>query len=812
MTTQQVDYSDELGRFAVFAGLTPEQLRTIRAQRPASVRPGVTLFKQGDVVTGLFLVLEGAVELAHTNEQGVVDLKRTVGPGQVLGRMELDTQEGQLGTAKAIRPTELLFIDKSVLQQLRNTYAPLSGQLDRSEVIGNLRAAPYFSPLTDFEIKWLSDIATLITLPEDTAIYRRGQPAQNAYVLRQGRVRIEPMSASDARWISSGSVFGERSAIETVYRQADATTETPSHLFVLPADDLRTIVDRHPQRDWLNEPINVVHTLGQTPFLQHLDADDLRRLAGYTMQIHFSQPYRTVVRQGLNDDYFYVLVRGDASVQGVDEKGAPMQPLRVQRDYAFGETSVLLGDPAKATVESLTPTDWLRIQRTDFSRFLEAHPKAQDRLGIDAEARRRLRGLQRVFEWQEEGEVVLLKTYRHWVVLLRNLIGTLGVIVTVFLIRELIVEILNIDNPLLEFGLGLSLAIPVLVGVWVVIDYLNDYYVITSRRVARQEKLLFIRERRFSAPLDKIQEVFLERQFWARVFGYGHLRISTAATAGQTRLDFLPHPTDVEQMLRKESSRSKTGAEAANQDTIRHRLQDRLHLGLEERLPQRALVDEGTTPGAAHSSGGRAPLRRRLGLQRGAENKLVWRRHWLGLLLTTIGPLLLTVATLVLAVLFFSGAILEGVEGVTDTLLSILFVVLFVSSGLWFWWMWADWENDTYTVSDQYVERIEKKPFFFDERHTVTALERIQNVDFRRPNPLAFLFDFGDVMIQTAAERGAITFRFVPEPDRVQTEIIRRMEKWQETQLGIRRKQSQSELEDWFEAYHQLVLHDYGRT
>lgn len=810
MTTQQVDYSEELGRFAVFAGLTPEQLRTIRAQRPASVRPGVTLFKQGDLVTGLFLVLEGAVELAHTNERGVIDLKRTVGPGQVLGRMELDTQEGQLGTAKAVRSTELLSIDKGVLQQLRNTYAPLSSQLDRSEVIGNLRSAPYFSPLTDFEIKWLSDIATLTTVPANTAIYRRGQPAQNAYVLRQGRVRIEPMSASDARWISSGSVFGERSAIETAYRQASAITETLSHLFVLPADDLRTVTDRHPQSDWLNEPINIMRVLGQTPFLQHLEEDDLRQLAGYTMQIHLSQPFRTIVRQGLNDEYYYVLVRGDASVQGVDEKGAPMQPLRVQRGYAFGETSVLLGDPANATVETLTPSDWLRIQRTDFSRFLEARPKAHDKLGIDAETRRRLRGLQRMFEWQEEGEVVLLKTYRHWVVLARNLMGTLGVILTLFFIRELIVEILNFDDPLLEFGLGLSLVMPVLVGIWVVIDYLNDYYVITSRRVARQEKLLFIRERRFSAPLDKIQEVFLERQFWARVFGYGHLRIKTAATAGETRLDFLPNPSDVETMLRKESSRSKTGAQAENQETIRHRLQDRLHLGLEERLPRRALPAEAI--GAGLTPGERVPLRQRLGLQHSAENKLVWRRHWLGLLLTTIGPLLLTVITLFLVVLFFSGVILGGVEGITYTLLSIMFVALFVMSGLWLWWMWADWQNDTYTVSDQYVERIEKKPFFFDERHTVTALERIQNVDFRRPNPLAFLFDFGDVMIQTAAEKGAITFRFVPEPDRVQTEIIRRMEKWQETQLGIRRKQSQSELEDWFEAYHQLVLHDYGRT
>lgn len=811
MSTQQVDYSDELRRFAIFDGLTPEQLRTVRAQRPPTVRPGVTLFKQSDLITGVFFILEGAVELGHSNEQGVVDLKRTVGQGQVLGRMELDTPDGQLGTARTLRPTELLFIDKSVLQQLRSTYAPLSNQLDRSEVIGNLRAAPYFAPLTDFEIKWLSDIATLVTVPESKVIYHKGEEAKNAYVLRQGRVRIEPMTSSQTRWISAGSVFGERSAIETIYRQATATTETLCHFFVLPADDLRTIVDRHPQGDWLTDPINVARTLGQTPFLQHMDEGDLRRLAGYTMQIHLSQPYRTIVRQGLNDEYFYVLVHGFATAQGVDEKGAPMQPQRLERGYTFGETSVLLGDPARATVETLTSSDWLRLHRTDLARFLEAHPKAHDKLNIDADTRRRMRGLRRMFEWQEEGEIVLLKTYRHWVVLVRNLMGTLGVMLALFLLREVLLYLLKFDEPLVDFGLGVALVIPALVATWVIIDYLNDYYVITSRRVAQQEKLLFIRERRFSAPLDKIQEVSLQRQFWGRLFGYGHLLIKTAATAGESRLDFLPNPTFVEQMLRKESSRSKVGAQAENQETIRHRLQDRLHLGLEERLPRRALPAENLPAGVAHPAGGRVSWRKRLGLQQGAENKLVWRRHWLGLVVTTLAPFVVTTITLLLAVLYFSGVIFEGVEGVTRTLMNVMVVFLFLASASWLAWMWADWRNDTYTVGDQYVERVEKKPLFFDERHTITALERIQNVDFRRPNPLAFLFDFGDVFIQTAAEKGIITFRFVPQPDRVQTEIIRRMERWQERQMGIRRKQNQSEMEDWFDAYHQLVLHDFIR-
>ena len=69
-------------------------------------------------------------------------------------------------------------------------------------------------------------------------------------------------------------------------------------------------------------------------------------------------------------------------------------------------------------------------------------------------------------------------------------------------------------------------------------------------------------------------------------------------------------------------------------------------------------------------------------------------------------------------------------------------------------------------------------------------------------------FDLGHVVIQTAAENGAIVFRLAPQPDTIQTEILRRLEHYAEAQAALRRKESESDMADWFEAYATLAGED----
>ena len=160
MNYSNPDFSAELARFSIFQGMPREELQALPVIKSDPIRRGTTIFKQGDLITRLFLITKGEVELVHVDKTGGA-LRRVVRAGQVLGRLELDIAEGQLGTARATQAVELLWIDKATLVHLRAKYPTLRNHLDRSEVIGHLRSIPYFAPLSNLEIKWISDIITI---------------------------------------------------------------------------------------------------------------------------------------------------------------------------------------------------------------------------------------------------------------------------------------------------------------------------------------------------------------------------------------------------------------------------------------------------------------------------------------------------------------------------------------------------------------------------------------------------------------------------------------------------------------------------
>lgn len=803
MTEQQSDFSSELRRFSIFQGLQPEQLRAIPVTRAPSVRPGLILFKQGEFIQRLYFVLEGQVELLRTNERGEPVLRRIVGPGQVLGRLEMDVPEGQLGTAKTLTTTQLLFIDRSVLQRLRNTVPALANQLDRSEVIGHLRATPYFSPLSDDEVRWISDIVTTLDPPGDTVLFRRGDAADNAYIIRQGRVRLERGERGKAVWLSAGAVFGARSVVENRYRDSNALTETSCHLYVLPADELRTVIQNYPQNAWTTDPVAVAKALATVTLFSQLRRDEALQLAGYAMQLHFRQPHRIIVRQDQKDNYLYLLVRGRVTALVTDKNGVPGPLQAVAPGEAFGDASVLLGEAATFTVETLSPTDWLRIHRQDFALFLKANPTVFDRLTMSVELRQRYLASLPRHSWQQQGESMLLQTRKHWVVLARNLSGV-AIFFVILVVLDFVIDSLIGPPPWWVQALFI-LTIPLPVALWIVFDYLNDYYIVTSRRVARRDKVILISEKLSSAPLDKVQEVRGDRRFWARLFGYGHLRIATAGTWGEIRFEFAPRSQEFVSIIQAESTRAKIAAAPENQEAIRRQLQDRLHLGLEERVDRRALLEEfasGATSQASH----KFLLRALAGLEYRPDNRLVWRKHWIGLVYRLTLPVL---ATLLLAGLVGFALIYAFSNNAANAPLAfamvIAMLVMLAGSAFWIWWEWTDWVNDLYIVSDQFIEHIEKKPLFIDERTAVTSYERVQNVTYAKPNPFAYIFNFGHVVIQTAAENGAIVFRLAPQPDTIQTEILRRLEHYSEAQAALRRKESESDMADWFEAYATLA-------
>jgi CRP-like cAMP-binding protein len=121
--------------------------------------------------------------------------------------------------------------------------------------------------------------------------------------------------------------------------------------------------------------------LGRLALFADLPADELRAVAERGEVASF--PAGTwIVRRGAEQSAVYVIVDGDVAVVIDDEDRRVLST-----GSFFGEVSVLLREPASASVVSRTPLRCLVVPGAEFEQFLLAHPQVMYRV-LKAEARR----------------------------------------------------------------------------------------------------------------------------------------------------------------------------------------------------------------------------------------------------------------------------------------------------------------------------------------------------------------------------------------------------------------------------------------
>ena len=120
---------------------------------------------------------------------------------------------------------------------------------------------------------------------------------------------------------------------------------------------------------------------------------------------------------------------------------------------------------------------------------------------------------------------------------------------------------------------------------------------------------------------------------------------------------------------------------------------------------------------------------------------------------------------------------------------------------VWLVWVFEDWRNDTYELTNENIIDVVKKPFFFSENRRTARLSDIENIEIDIPSPIHYLLNFGNVKLQTAATQGDFTFDFVPDPRAVAAEIQRRIEEYYQRTREAENRRRVQELPDWFDMY-----------
>jgi uncharacterized membrane protein YdbT with pleckstrin-like domain len=86
------------------------------------------------------------------------------------------------------------------------------------------------------------------------------------------------------------------------------------------------------------------------------------------------------------------------------------------------------------------------------------------------------------------------------------------------------------------------LIFPLLYLLWEYLSWNRRQYILTDRRVVRQEGVFSVSS--FDAPLDKINNVFHIQNVMGRILKYGEVGLETASEQGTTTFEFLSRPVE----------------------------------------------------------------------------------------------------------------------------------------------------------------------------------------------------------------------------------------------------------------------------
>lgn len=792
--------------------------------------PGDPLLTQGEAFQAVTVITSGTVRIrrqvpgrgtrttaAPSNPVVVVD--REVSGGYILDRFGLVyEQRTHTCTAVAVTPVEAWRIPVQAFDNLFFHYPQARSAFIPWGIVQRLRTFPLTGPVDRITLGYLAEQVVLRNVDRDQVLYRPEDPAQHLYLIHRGQVhlrRLQGLQPEDNLWLGTGNACGFPGLLRG--HRGDryghiAQVTTPSQFYQVPWATIRQMARRWPHmadpRGQLT-PWEALST-GAGDIFQGYEEADLRKLAGFCSHIYI--PHRhLLILQGDLGDSLWVLYRGEAVLSGMDMDNArPRTP--VQAPIYFNDEALVASINVPWTVEAQAGSCWLRLHWQDFQRYLQIEAPRDRELRSKLRIHRHLASApeearqRQSYPWLAPGEFVVTLHHRHWLELLLKM----RVLGSMFLLAGPIMLVLILFTRSIFWTLA-SVGFLLLVGVlWGVVDYLNDFFVVTNQRIIQQEKMVFISEHRREALLEQIQQVDVHRAFWGRLLGYGTLLVQTAGATQAIRFNRVPHPDALKATIFRWRTLRLARYRAESRAEIQDELERRLGQALD--LPSRVRAYEAVTH--APETEGRS-LWQRIWDYLMVESRLkswetvdhvVWRKHWMVLVPKIFVPLLITL--MVAGVLTLEVAIsrLTGWLGPSAVSLGLTLAtgLTFFALLLWVIYLGIDWWNDTYELTRDRIIDVERWPLGLKEHRREAELAQVQDVTLHMPNPIHKIFNYGNVVVRTAAQAGEFTFDSVPNPHAVREEIFRRLVEWRRREERLRARERARELPDWFEIYHRL--------
>ncbi len=538
----------------------------------------------------------------------------------------------------------------------------------------------------------------------------------------------------------------------------------------------------------------LIASLRTIPLFTDLDEDDLAFVADLVEPEHLA-PDDIVFEQGDESDKFYIIVKGQVAVSVHDKAGVETELTRFGPGEFFGEAGLLKDEPRNAKITAVADTILYSFTQENFTQLLQHFPKIR-KLVIHRAGTRTGGGLER-YPWEIEDEVTLLVARRHPFSLVKVLPQIIGA--TLLLVAIIWVSASFFAVPLAWIVSILVTIIWALIIGWYVLDWQNDYLIITNRRVVHIERVMFFSETRAELPMEAVQDVVIDRKSpIAAWLNYAHLRIQTAGGGGYIAFSFLANPEAAQQQILQQRSRLISEGREEKEAAIRYTLQKVVSPpGTPIKPPQAKRPILAPVPTAAPESSFLQRLSEIARVRIERQGEIIWRKHWLVLLSQIARPTLVIAASLGISAL-------EG-SYFHQPCLATIALLAAIGGSLWFMWEWADWGNDLYILTPANIIDIDRLPLKLREKRREGGLDRIQDIEVVLPTLWSNIFNIGNVRIKTAAAGGDFSFDKVFDPRGVQRDIFHQLALFRRQQELQQRQRQFDDIAQWFSIYNDMA-------
>ncbi len=261
---------DLLRGTGLFSQLDRQTLKIVaRALSFVGATTGTEVMRQGEPADGLFLVVNGRLQVMRAGPDGQTVILGELATGEIVGEASLVTSEPRSATVRAVVDSLLIRLPRAEFQILLERYPEKIGTLSAliagrqasehqeryrpvsNDLIRFLKTVPLFASMNDSQLRELEAHLQWMYLPGGKELMKQGDAPDGLYVVAGGRLSYEALDEAGrvfrSGFFARGDIVGEMALLTGEARSATVTALRDCELIKLTQSAVKRLLYRSPR-------------------------------------------------------------------------------------------------------------------------------------------------------------------------------------------------------------------------------------------------------------------------------------------------------------------------------------------------------------------------------------------------------------------------------------------------------------------------------------------------------------------------------------------------------------------------------------